>query len=894
MRKNVIYIIIALFASVQISAQIGVQTPYPRYNAALEVASDSTVQQGLMPPHAVQTNITLQDEVEVKPDSMVSVNNDGLLFYEEATGCYKYWKFNATDWLTLCGTPKPAVFEFTDCYNAQVMGTFLKGDVLSINNYLQIPVSVSRPGTYVITSTVKNAGGNDENYYFTTSGTFPTSGDFIINIPGIGTPLSAGIHTVEVSLNGKPSACIINVSVRDKDPDYCIVEVTQMNPTWPINTDLTASNNYKIGVKLLVNNPGEWGLTTSEVNGYSFSGSGQIAAAQGYNPAADFPQTVTVAVPVAYGKANAYGTGVDRFTISTTTSRTACNGEFNIRLTDGGFSLQNCETGFTFNNPDNVELKNGQPVPFNSSVDLFINVSANMDPTVIYAEFAGATYATSILQTDHYVISAVPLAKGTQFIRLYPIDVTTLITPSSRRFNAIGSALPVNIWTADIATQGVNSGKYENSLGCQIVAPEIKPAVAQFGSLLGDPDDYVTPMNEIEPQTVPLPDVTLAYNISVAGSLNLTTNTANGVYFTFSSGATDLEAGTGTIHMTAHGTPIKYGRATYTATYPQVGETEENATGTVTFTVGYAYTAVKILVLGDQARTGSATMGAFMTELASEENFGPAGIVPTMTSFANFYYTAYNDLGITSSTYNAARAETIKNFINSQNISVIMILNDYDAAERITEVLRDFVVNKNGAVICASAYGGDAWAEATYAALMLQRTGTPSTSTATGGFSNGIQITTDVNSVNNHYLNLDHPILNGPFGDLRGMSFGTEGSPNAGYLQSGYDPLTSTILCYNDDRSPTHPYIVVHNTKGVVWLGDENFNYGPVSSTNPDPETSDEEANQCNAAGIPWTFRFGSNAAGTPMSNNGMLTLNLIAWAMDYAQHNTNFNYQIP
>jgi hypothetical protein len=444
--KKIIISITVIFTALWVNAQVGIQLPNPRPNTVIEVKSHDKDLQGVQLPHSMQSKIVLQDLVPVTADSMVAVNNNGLFFYDEATTCFKYYNLEVNQWWSLCGTPPPADAELKNCFEAKAIGNYLEKATLTVSNYLQIPVHVNRAGTYTITSTVKNAANNDETYYFTTGGTFPSAGDFIVNVPGAGEPATSGNHIVNIAINGVVQSCNIAVKVMPRDPDYIILDVEQINPSWNILTPLT-DGTYKVAVKLLVYNPGTWGLTTSEVNGYTFAATGEIAGAQGYNPEGAFPQTVTVLVPVAAGQALVYGAGIDRFLMSTTTSKTASNRDFTILLSKGGFKLDrvNCsDPGLIIHLSSAAALgttdllMNGDFLVSDAYIKIPVVVTAP-GQYVVYAEVAGMRFATCTLQGGAYLASPVTLTSATNTLTLYPLgsilNTNPNRTPHTSDFN---------------------------------------------------------------------------------------------------------------------------------------------------------------------------------------------------------------------------------------------------------------------------------------------------------------------------------------------------------------------------------------------------------------------------------------------------------------------------
>ncbi|MCL1868670.1 MAG: hypothetical protein FWF72_07010 [Paludibacter sp.] len=498
--KKIIIGITILLTVFSVNAQVGIQLPNPRPNTVIEIQTHDADMQGVQLPHSVQNKITLQDEVVIGPSNSVAINNDGLLFYEESSSCFRYYNLPKDQWWSLCGTPPPADAELQNCYQAKAAGTYLEKATLTISNYLQIPVHVNSAGTYTITSVVKNAANNEETYYFTTNGTFPNAGNFVVNVPGAGMPTTSGNHIVNISINGVVQSCDIPVTVMPRDPDYIILDVEQLNPNWNILTPL-ADGTYKVAVKLLVYNPGTWGLTTSEVNGYTFAATGEISGAQGFNPDAPFPQTITVLVPVAAGQALVYGTGVDRFLMSTTTSKTASNRDFNILLTKGGFKLDrvNC-----FDSNMIVHMSSSTAM---SSTDIlsdgtyFVSDAYIKIPIVViapgqyvvYADVAGARFATCTLQGSAYVINPVTLTSSTNTLTLYPVGALDNSNPMRLpRTSVYNTDLPIIFSAGDInGPDGIvgNSDDWQPESGYfqedEFCKPSVKvmASVARFADL---------------------------------------------------------------------------------------------------------------------------------------------------------------------------------------------------------------------------------------------------------------------------------------------------------------------------------------------------------------------------------------------------------------------------
>ena len=99
---------------------------------------------------------------------------------------------------TLSGTP-------TNCTNAVVQGTYLKGTALNATNTVSIQVNVTKTGPYVISTPQSNG------ITFLANGTFNATGIQSVTLRGSGTPVNAGATAVPI--NTGTSSCSFTVNV---------------------------------------------------------------------------------------------------------------------------------------------------------------------------------------------------------------------------------------------------------------------------------------------------------------------------------------------------------------------------------------------------------------------------------------------------------------------------------------------------------------------------------------------------------------------------------------------------------------------------------------------------------------------------------------------------------
>jgi hypothetical protein len=95
----------------------------------------------------------------------------------------------------------------TDCMDAVVSGTYIKGTVLNSTNKVTIDVNVTAIGTYSITTTTVNG------IKFSGVGAFTTIGAQTITLAGSGTPLN--VETSDIPVTVGASSCSFSVDIED-------------------------------------------------------------------------------------------------------------------------------------------------------------------------------------------------------------------------------------------------------------------------------------------------------------------------------------------------------------------------------------------------------------------------------------------------------------------------------------------------------------------------------------------------------------------------------------------------------------------------------------------------------------------------------------------------------
>ena len=173
------------------------------------------------------------------------------------------------------GNPAIGTFGTTGaaCTPANVSGTYTVGTALvSTTNTVQVQVNVTTAGVFSITT------NTIDGITFAASGTFSTPTTTLVTLNGTGTPTSGGTKTFTVTFG--TSTCTFSVPV--SGPGGAAVFAANCatatpNGIYKAGTALTASNTITLPVT--VTTAGTYNITTTPVNGMTFTGSGSLTLA---------------------------------------------------------------------------------------------------------------------------------------------------------------------------------------------------------------------------------------------------------------------------------------------------------------------------------------------------------------------------------------------------------------------------------------------------------------------------------------------------------------------------------------------------------------------------------------------------------------------------------------
>jgi len=580
--------------------------------------------------------------------------SNGLLVYNTNTNCFDYWDALRLQWLSMCGTPPPAVFDISavECAAITANGTYKQGVALSGDNTMTIPVTVTQPGTYTISATTANG------YYFEASGSFPNANSYELTLRGTGKP-NTGYATgdagdvVSLVLNGKVSTCTPNIYVEKANVDFSVNCASIVaSGSYNIGLGLTAAN--KLTVSINVTNLGFWNMSTNTVNGYSFSGQGTFTATG--------IQTVELT-----GTGTPLASGTNNFNISSnanTPAAASCSG-IPVVVAPVAYTMNCAAATQSGSYMQNVALNAAS-----NTITLPVNVTATGSTTISTNTINGVSFSSGPI---------VLTALGIQDIVLK------------------GSGTPLTGATAALTVTGTPGVAATCSVDLVIASQPTAYTMTCSGIATAGAYSPGTVMTATNTMTIP---VTVAY----AGGWTATTDTVNGVSFS-GSGTFSTTGGGQSITLTASGAPLAGGTYSFAIT------TNSATIGSCTKSITFAYPTVNILGLGSSSAyypgsgSSSYTVKALLT---SNANFGFTGTVPTNpfmfidggtndgTALKNLINTNKIDIIIIGYNYtpNSASIAILKDFVATKKGVVIQTQeNDYAGAQNLINSISGGSIN---------------------------------------------------------------------------------------------------------------------------------------------------------------------------------------------------------
>jgi hypothetical protein len=548
--------------------------------------------------------------------------SNGLLIFNTNSNCFDYWDALRVQWLSMCGTPPPAVFDVSaaQCSLVIANGTYKQGVTLSGDNTLTVPVTVTQAGTYTMTATTANG------YYFEAGGSFPSAGVYDITLKGTGRPNSgydAGDpgDVITVILNGVVCDCTPHIYIEKANVDFAIScgSLTRFG-SYNIGIPLTSENKLTLDVN--VSNTGFWSMRTTTVNGYSFMGQGTFT-----KTGLQTVELLGTGAPIA--------SGTNLFDITSNASTVAggsCNG-ISVIVAPVAFTMDCAGATQSGAYMQNVALNST-----NNTITLPINVTA--------------TGATTISTNT---VNGVSFTSGPIVLTKLGADTVVLR----------GTGTPTSGATAELTVTGIQTTTatcyYNLTIAKQPIAFTMTcNSITTSGSYV--PNIAMTSENSM---AVPV-------NVTYVGDYTISTNTLNGI--SFSATGTFTTTGNQTITLKASGTPTAGGSYSYT-----ISTNSTSSSVTCSKAILFTYRPMVVAGIGDGLyNPGSVNNGqTSYAVLANQTNFGTTGKVQILQGLKLVNYGAPSATTLKNN-INRDNTDIIHIAYNFQpNADVIAVLADF-------------------------------------------------------------------------------------------------------------------------------------------------------------------------------------------------------------------------
>lgn len=162
-----------------------------------------------------------------------------------------------------------------ECLPKSIQGIYEVGTELSTGeHYIDVEVEVASTGAYRVYSDTANG------IYFEGKGVFAATGRSTVRLAGYGIPLNAGIHHIIISYDN--TECRVQVNVLPNGAADPADFILAGGPSTCLDFDLkgsyirgvAVSENNRVDIKVNVTKIGTYNISTTSVNGISFTGTG--------------------------------------------------------------------------------------------------------------------------------------------------------------------------------------------------------------------------------------------------------------------------------------------------------------------------------------------------------------------------------------------------------------------------------------------------------------------------------------------------------------------------------------------------------------------------------------------------------------------------------------------
>ncbi|WP_313000579.1 hypothetical protein [Chryseobacterium gleum] len=472
----------------------------------------------------------------------------------------------------------------------------------------------------------------------------------------------------------------------------------------------------------------------------------------------------------------------------------------------------------------------------------------------------GTYVQTKELTASNYLSVSVNVTK----VGNYTITGTTT---NGYNFYGTGVFLNTGMQTIQVPGQGIPAAIQVDTVGLNANGTDVTCTPAVTVNVLSPAGTYtmscgsatVNGVYKVGTALTASNTITLPVNVTALGSYTVTTNTVDGI--SFSGSGTFTATGNQNITLSGKGTPTSTSVKTITIT----SDSQGGVSTTCSVNVVVVIPKKTVLHIGLETAYGySAYTGPSRSLMDSPTNFGT-----TASSIVKYEGFTHTSLG------NSPSSAALQTALNNKP-DIVIIGYNYTPNATDAGYIASYL-NKKGVVIAMTDDTGTA--QNLFRGIFSD----PTISASYGGGAGSVYALT----------NSDDPILNGPFGDVRGKNWGEDASTtvNISGLTSGFVPY-SYAQPINSTTARTGISGLRNTSLHFIWFGDggflsnENANGNQYPSNTIEPFVAPSSGGYFPVQKSSYGYAGNGYAAGGMQVQNSILFANMIAWAIKQAEFN--------
>ncbi|WP_419488469.1 hypothetical protein [Chryseobacterium bernardetii] len=476
----------------------------------------------------------------------------------------------------------------------------------------------------------------------------------------------------------------------------------------------------------------------------------------------------------------------------------------------------------------------------------------------------GTYVQTKELTASNYLSVSVNVTK----VGSYTITGTTT---NGYNFYGTGVFLNTGTQTIQVPGQGVPAAIQVDTVGLNANGTDVTCTPAVTVNVLSPAGSYtmscgsatVNGVYKVGTALTAANTITLPVNVTALGSYTITTNTVDGI--SFSGSGTFTSTGNQNVTLNGTGTPASTSVKTLTIT----SDSQGGVSTTCTVQVIVVIPIKKILHIGNETMYGySAFTGPSRSLMDSPTNFGT-------TAASKVKAEGYTHISLGTNPTDAALLTALN---NKPDIVIIGFDNSSLNATQ-SGYLVDYM-NKKGVVI---AFQDRTDSNVSLNFLRVVFSNPALTVGYVGGGAGAVY----------PLANANDPILNGPFGDVRGKNWGEDASTTVA-ITSNVNGVIPYSYAQPINNTTTYSGITGfrHSNLNLVWFGDggflsnENANGNQYPSNTIEPFVAPSTGGYLPVQKSAYGYAGNGYTAGSMQVQNSILFANMLAWAIQQAEFN--------